>query len=128
MMFFTHSRIFFRKRTCAQQRKRQFDDGKLGGETNPLTYIDDCGVYVPHKDVPFFLKEFGKLDATRGYRLNQKNTRIMTSTLSTSSFPDTEHTYGKNFTDELQLAIVTHSVKETLTLTPPSYQFHYQQT
>ena len=77
---------------------------------------------------PFFLWEFGKLDATCGYHLNRKNTRIMTSTLSTSSLPDIEHTYGKKFTDELQLAIVTHSVKETLPLTPPSYQSYYQQT
>ena len=42
----------------------------------------------------------------------------MTPTLSTSSLPDIEQTYGKKISDKLRLAIATYSVKETPTLSP----------
>ena len=85
------------KRACARQKKRRFGDDKLGGKTNPMTYIDNCGACVPHEDVLFFLKEFGKLAGTHGCHLNREKTRVMTSTLGTFSLPDIEQTYGKKY-------------------------------
>ena len=83
-----------------------------------MIYIDDCGACVPHEDILFFLKDFVKLADKRGCHLNRKKTRIMTPTLSTSSLPDIEQTYGKKISDKLRLAIATYSVKETPTLSP----------
>ena len=59
------------------------DDG-LGGETDPMAYIDDCGASVYVEDVWPFLEEFNRLGTPLGCHLNYDKTRIMTSTNGTS--------------------------------------------
>ncbi|KAL7531480.1 hypothetical protein ACHAXR_004065, partial [Thalassiosira sp. AJA248-18] len=101
-------------RAATRRRQRnKYDDG-AGGESHPMAYIDDLGVFIPHEDLLFFLTEFHRVGPGYGCSLNTRKTRVMTLTSGASAIPAIALQYGQAVADQVQEAINKFSCKEVV--------------
>ena len=79
-------------RAASRRRNGRKGDGRRGGESYPMAYIDDCGVCLPHEDVLLFLEMFNQLGPKFGCNLNFTRTSL-TSLSGRSALPVIEQEY-----------------------------------
>ena len=71
-------------RATQQLRAGDAADDGLGGKAHTASIMDDTSVCLPHTDLHWFLQRFTELGKPLGIILNQRKTKILTSTTGTS--------------------------------------------
>ena len=98
-------------RACDRRFKLRPMDDNIGGESTPVSFVDDCNIAIHVEDLFFFFVEWHKLAPQRGVKLNVTKTSIMTSTNGHSALPSIARDFGPAIAAEVRFCIDRFSTK-----------------